>query len=167
MKKNCFRKVQKCLKENVRFITCYKTKKTTMFCSAKDSVPKHQKANVIYKITCLGYNEDYIGKTDCNLVTKLNEHASREDEPMYQHCEHFAHIIGLHRLPDIAPSTTAVNNKPHFASAVNSNFCVLDTCSNWSQLLFLEALYIKNLAPKINDGLKATHKFILLRQNGD
>ena len=88
MKKNCFRKVQKCLKENVRFITCYKTKKTTMFCSAKDSVPKHQKANVIYKITCLGYNEDYIGKTDCNLVTKLNEHASREDEPMYQHCEH-------------------------------------------------------------------------------
>ena len=34
---------------------------------------------------------------------------------------------------------------------------------NWSQLLFLEALYIKNLAPKINDGLNATRKLVLFR----
>ena len=34
LKKDCFKKVQKCLKENVCFITCYETKKTTMFCSA-------------------------------------------------------------------------------------------------------------------------------------
>ena len=40
------KKVQKCLSENVRFITCYKTKKTVMFSSAKDSIliPTHQKA---------------------------------------------------------------------------------------------------------------------------
>ena len=65
-----------------------------MFCSFKDSIPIHQKANVIYKVTCPGYTEDYIGKTDCNLVARLNEYAFREDQPMYQHllkCEHYAY----------------------------------------------------------------------------
>ena len=70
--------MQKCLKESVPFITCYETKKTAMFCSAEDSIPIHQYADVIYKITCPSCNEDYTGKTDCNLVTKLNEHDSRE-----------------------------------------------------------------------------------------
>ena len=32
-----------------------------------------------------------------------------------------------------------------------------------TKLLFLEALYIKNLAPQINDGLKATYELILCR----
>ena len=126
-----------------------------MFCSAKDSIPIHQKANVIYKVTCL-------------VVMKitLNEHASREDQPMYQRilkCEHFAHTIDLLRLPDIDVSTTETNEKQHFVNAVISNFCVLDSCCNWSHLLFLEALYIKNLKPKINDGLKATSEFVLFR----
>ena len=137
-----------------------------MFCSAKDSIPIHQKANVICKVTCPCSYEDYVGKTDRNLVMRSNEHGSREDQPMYQHlskCEHFAHIIDLHRLPDIHASTTEINNKQHIVNAVISNFCVLDTCCNWSQLLFLEALYIKNLAPKINDSLKATRKLVLFR----
>ena len=106
-KKNCFKKVQKCLKENFCFITCYETKKTGMLCSAKDSISKHQKANVIYKVTLPSCNEDYVGETDRNLVTRLNEHASREDQPIYQHlskCEHFAHTIDLLRLVDIDTS---------------------------------------------------------------
>ena len=137
-----------------------------MLCSAKDSIPVYQKANVIYKVTCPGCNEDYVGKTDRNLVTRLNEHASRKDQPMYQHlskCEHFADITDLLRLPDIDASTTEINNKQNFVNAVISNFRVLGTCCNRSQLLFLEALYIKNLAPKINDGLKATRELVLFR----
>ena len=67
---------------------------------------------------------------------------------MYQHLskyEHFAHIIDLLRLPDIDASTTEINR------------------NKWSQFLFLEALHIKNLAPKINDGLEATRKLVLFR----
>ena len=108
-------------------------------------------------------DEDYIGKTDRSLVTRLNEHASREIQLMYQHlskCEHFVHIVDLLRLPDIDASTTEINNIQHFVNAVISNFCVLGTCCNWSQLLFLEALYIKNFASKINDGLKATRELV-------
>ena len=129
MKKNCFKKVQKCLQENVCFITCYEIKKTAMFCSAKDNILIHQKANVIYKVTCPGCNEDYIVKTNRNLVTRLNEYASCEDQLKYQHlskCRQFAHI-GLHRLPNTDALTTEINNKQHFVNTVNSNFCVLDT----------------------------------------
>ena len=126
------KKLQKCFKENICFITCYDTKKTAIFCSAKDSTPIHQKGNTINKVTCLGCNEDYIGKTNCNLVTRLNEHGSHEDQ-LYQllsKCEHFAHITDLVRLPGVGTSTTEINNKQHFVSSVRSSFCVLDTCCN-------------------------------------
>ena len=78
MKKNCFKKIQIFLKENFCFITYYETKKTAMFCSVKKRIPINQKTNVIYKVTCPGFN-------DRNLVTRLNELAFREDQPMYQH----------------------------------------------------------------------------------
>ena len=83
---------------------------------------------------------------------------------MYQDllkCLHVAHIIDLLRLPEIDATTTEVNNKQHFVNAVISICCVLGTCCSWSQLLFLEALHIKNLAPKINNGLKATRELVL------
>ena len=71
-------------------------KKTAIFCSAKNSIPLHQKANVNYKVTCLGCNENYVEKNDRNLVTRLSEHVSCENQPMYQHpskCEYFSNII--------------------------------------------------------------------------
>ena len=37
-------------------------------------------------------------------------------------CEHFAHTIDLHRLPDIDASTTVINNKQHFVNVVITNF---------------------------------------------
>ena len=138
-------------------------------CSTKNSIPIHQKANDIYKVTYPDCNEYYVRKTDRSLVTRWNEHAFREDQPMHQHltkCEHFAHIIDSLRLPDIDVSTKDNNNKQHFVKAAISNFHVLDTFCSWSQLRLLEGLYIKNLAAKINDGLKATSRacFISIEQ---
>ena len=124
-KRNCFKKVQKCLKENVRFITYNETKKNAMFCSAKDRIPIHQKANVIYKVICPGSNQDYVGKSDRNLIMRLNEHAFCEDRPMHQHlskCEHFAHTIDLLRLPDIDVSTIEMNKKQHFLTLLFLTF---------------------------------------------
>ena len=141
-----------------------------MFCSAMDSIPLHEKANVICTVTCPDSNEDYVGKIDCNLVTRFDEHASHEGQPMHQHlskCEHFAHIIDLHSLPDIDASQTEIGNTQHFINAVIPYFCVVHTCCNWSQLLFLQALYIKNLPHKINDGLKATGELGLSRKSND
>ena len=53
-RRTVLRKYKKCLKEHVRFITCYEKKKIATFCSAKDNISIHQKANVIYKVTCPG-----------------------------------------------------------------------------------------------------------------
>ena len=66
-------------------------------------------------------------------------------------------------MPDIHALTAEINNKQHFVNTVISNFCVLGTCGNWSQLLFSEALHVKNLALKFNDGLEATCKLVLFR----
>ena len=123
-----------------------------MLCSTKNSIPIHQKANVVYKVTYPGCNEYYIRKTDRSLVTRWNEHAFLEDQPMYQHltkCEHFAHVIDSLRLPDIDVSTKDNNSKQHFVKATISNFHVLDTFCSWSQLRFLEGLYIKILQLKL------------------
>ena len=63
-------------------------KKYAMFCSVKDKIPTHQKSIVIYAIKCPGCDEDYVGKTDRYVITRLNEHINRSDQPMFQHLQH-------------------------------------------------------------------------------
>ena len=79
------RKMKRCLKEDVKFINSYNTKKMAMFCSAKDKIKTTQKANKIYDIQCPAYKEHYIGKTDRCFVTRLDEHESVPSE----HCHMF------------------------------------------------------------------------------
>ena len=47
-----------------------------MFCSVKDKIPSNQKSNVIYTIKSPGCAEDYVGKTDRCVITRLNEHST-------------------------------------------------------------------------------------------
>ena len=54
-----------------------------MFCSNKDHIQFQQKANVIYRITCSGCYSKYIGKTDRNIITRLDEHGTKPDQSMY------------------------------------------------------------------------------------
>ena len=56
---------------------------------------------------------------------------------------------------DIDSTSNSVVKKQYLLKAVLSNFQIVHNCSNRSQLLFLEVLYVKMLAPNINDGLKA------------
>ena len=71
-----------------KFVTLHNTKKCAMFCSTKDKIPTHQKFNVVYTIKCPGCGEDYVGKTDRCVITRLNEHRTRSDQPMFQHLQH-------------------------------------------------------------------------------
>ena len=65
IKKNYFKKAQKWLKENHKLLY----NKENNICSAKDSIPIHQEANVMYKVIC----------------SICNEHGSRENQPMCQY----------------------------------------------------------------------------------
>ena len=121
-----------------------------MFCSVKDFIPTLQKSNVFYCLTCPDCNEKYIGKTDRNLVTCQNEQGSRDDQPFYQHltkCKDCNGIVNLMKLPDTDSPTVAIDKKEYILKTVLIHFRIVDSCSNWSQLFFFEAFYIKTLAP--------------------
>ena len=73
-------------------------------------------------------NEDYVGRTDCGLVTRLNKHGYRKDRAMYRRLsrfEHLTHIINSIILPDIDALTSEISNKKHFVNVI-TNFSVLD-----------------------------------------
>ena len=66
-------------------IRCYENKTLSMFSSPKDCLSFHQNPNVVSCLTCPGFHEKYIGKTDCYLVICLNRQYTRKNQPMYQH----------------------------------------------------------------------------------
>ena len=70
--KTSIRKLKRCFKTNVKFVTVYDTKKYAMFCCVKDKIPINQKFNVIYTTKSAGCGQDYVGKTDRCVITRLN-----------------------------------------------------------------------------------------------
>ena len=63
----------------------------------------------------------------------------------------------LFTLPDAATNTTILNKELHLHKAVILNVEVVDKSDRWGQLQFLEAYYIKTLAPETKLGLKASN----------
>ena len=80
--KSLIRKLKKSFKESVKLKTIYKTNKLSMFYNTKDNISREQKYNVIYRITCPGCFQKYVGKTDRNLITRLDKHGTKVDQPM-------------------------------------------------------------------------------------
>ena len=67
-----------------------------MSCSNKDHIQFQPKANVVYRITCPGCYNKYIGKADRNIITRMDEYGTKPDLPMYQHitnCAQFAEYL--------------------------------------------------------------------------
>ena len=63
----------------------YKTNKLAMFCSNKDKLIPLNKANVVYLFTCPGCSKTYIGKTERNLITRLEEHVEGRESAINLH----------------------------------------------------------------------------------
>ena len=137
-----------------------------MFCNTKNSISVEQKYNVIYRITCPGCFQDYVGKTNRNLITRIDKHGTKVEQPMYQHLSNCSAIndhIMLFTLPGAASGTTIVSKELHLHNAVINNVKILDKNNKWVQLQFLEACYIKKLVPEINIGLKASKELQLFK----
>ena len=137
-----------------------------MFCNTKGSIFVEQKSNVIYRITCPGYFQKYVGKTDRNLTTRPDKHSTKVDQPMYQHfsnCSAFIDHIMLFTLPDAATNTTIVSKELDLYNAVIDNVKTLDKIDKWGQLQFLKAYYFKKLEPEINFCLKASKELQLFK----
>ena len=66
-----------------------------------------------------------------------------------------SNYIMLFTPPDAAADTNIVSKELHLHNAVINNVKILDKNDKWGQLQFVEAYYIKKLAPEVNFGLKA------------
>ena len=103
------RKLKRSFKENIKFSTVYKTNKLSIFCNTNYNISAEQKSNAIYRIACPGCFQKYVGKTDSNPVTRLDEHGTKFDQPMYQHLSNFSALndqIMLFALLDAATDNT-------------------------------------------------------------
>ena len=72
-----------------------------MFCSNKEKLKFQQKANLIYKFTCPGCQKK-----------RLNEHATRDDQPIHQHLTSwmdFNCIVQLFKMPEIDDNCNVVD----------------------------------------------------------
>ena len=114
-------------KANAPCRTIFKLRKLkTVLPSLKPPVNKMLKSKVVYKIECSGCDANYVGQTTRHLSTRLNEHKSRKGPVK----DHF----------------TQCNKQID-----NECIKILDsTTQSDSYLLTLEALWIREIKPKIN-----------------
>ena len=126
--------MKRCLKEDVKFITSYNTKKMALFCSAKGKIKATQKGNITDDIQCPACKQHYIGKTDRCFATCLDEYGSRHDQPMFQHlvnCQQFLEKLSILNLPISDNNIPKVELNSHIMSAVHNNSKVLDHNNNY------------------------------------
>ena len=83
--KHCLKKIRHCLKINVKFVVIYDTKTISFYCNVKDKVPHEQRNNNIYRIMCPDCGGKYIAKTKRCPISRMNEHGTRDTEPMFKH----------------------------------------------------------------------------------
>ena len=152
------RKVQSNLSQKVNFKMYYTTSKIAKFCSTKDKIPMEQSNNVVYHIECPGCGGVYVGKTNCCLGKRLDEHGTRQDQPMHIHltnCEEFQYMVNLLNLPDIDKASRTGNDNSHILNAVRENCKVLISSDDWLTLAYMEPLLAKKYNATINHGARA------------
>lgn len=132
----------------------------SMGCSSEDKIPTYERANTIRYVTYPRCQSNCIGKTDRN-ITCLNEHGTPKKQPMLQHLKSLD-ITSMMTFPDIESKSPVVRLANIFKqqSLITSR---LLTSVAIGRNFFLEAFYIKQIQPKINDGLKASPKLVLCK----
>ena len=151
------RKLQRYFKKDicVKFNVQLKTTKLSFYASTKDRLNKLSNSYAVYHFNCPGCHETYIGKTQCTLYKRTLEHAhEQKDSAIYKHlmhCHGYHHIMDLHKIDN-----DLFDDMEFQLNAVRNNTRILDKANDWLKLLFMEALFIKEHNPTLNDGLKAS-----------
>ena len=121
---------------------------------------------VIYEFRCPGCCDSYIGKTDRNFRTRVNEHGTYRYEQttaVYTHlmsCQSFQDMVRFLNI-GYGDETNGINIPSHILEAARENTEILARNDDWVQLCFLETLFFKRMSPALNDGLKAMKAFKL------
>ena len=160
------KKLYKCLKKDkrVKFVLQYETIKLSYFTNTKDKISLLSQSSVVYKFVCPDCSSSYIGKTECTLWERTEEHAyknnnQKEQSTIYEHLltrEHYNHIVDLFNVD----SNCFNLNKFNFCQ-IRNNTTVIDKANNWNILIFEEAYMIKTHRPSLNCGLKTSKELHL------
>ena len=163
--KRLIRKLKRCLNTNVHFKILYKTKKLSSVVSNKDPVPTGQKSHVIYKFTCPGCGQDYIGKTDRCFQLQLDGYGTEANSAVHQHlscCEVFKFRLALLNLHDAFENQACVVKLNHHnQQIVQHNTSIVAMNNDFTELCFLESLFIKIHKPKLNTEIRAAKELVL------
>ena len=126
----------------------------SFYTNMKDQIPKLMKSYVAYQFYCPGCNNSYIGKTEQNLCTRIEEHdCSDEGSAIYDHiknCSYYSYIDNLCRF-----NNDSFDKALFSISSVQSNTKIIHSVVYWNILLIREALLIKQKMLKLNNILKA------------
>ncbi len=99
----------------------------TVMPSLKPPIEKEIRSGVVYKFTCSRCQACYVGFTCRHLKTREDEHRTKKSQPIAKHAKHCKEMVS------------------------GENFEILASSSRSKDyLVTLEALWIKELAPKIN-----------------
>ena len=112
----------------------------------------------MYIIHCPGCHNDYVSKTDENLITRLSEHEEKKDQPMFQH---FRFSLQLSRF--FFSETRTVDHIEHVYNSVIDNYRILDSCNNWAIVQHLESYHIKTKLAMVNVGVKVSKDLQLFK----
>ncbi len=86
---NGIKRINSCLKNNVKLVACFTTTKTAHFFKNKDVVPTSLSSNIVYEFKCQQCDSCYIGETTRHLSTRVKEHLSGRPSPsevsLHQH----------------------------------------------------------------------------------
>ena len=114
---------------------------------------------IIYQFVCPGCSENYVGKTERNLITRLDEHLCEKESAINLHlnkCSLYKELLSHFQLFNID-----IDIKAHNRNTILNNTVTLDSMSNWLHLAFLESHYIKILKPSLNTGTRAAKELKL------
>ena len=161
--KKCVRRLKHNFKTPVNIKVHYRTHKIAMFCSL-NKIPTSLQSHVIYEFCCPGCHSKYIGKTDRNFGTRVDEHGSINNEQNSAVSNHLLLCEPFHEMVsfmNIGNSDDSLNVQSHVLEAVRNNTNIVARNDNWLQLCFLETLFCKRFSPSLNDGLKPMKTFRL------
>ena len=98
--------------------------------SLKQRVPMMLRSNLVYKFTCPRCNACYVGKTCRHLASRVSEYRTKSSEPVFRH------------MTACGVDKSTIEDNVEVLRVVGGN--------NSFHLSIMEALYIRELAPKIN-----------------
>ena len=146
--------------KNVKFSIFFQSTKMSFFTSNKDRIPHLSNSCVIYHYSCPGCGAEYVGKAESTMFNRTKQHGwTQKDSAIRKHfdtCQGWKDITGFLQIFDSDVDKTQLQ-----ITTVRDNTKIIRRSNNWLTLAFQEALAIKELKPKLNNGLKSCKELSL------